>query len=61
MYWFAFSIINSVGFGVIVIVEALNDDEDWVKLIHDHNYSSIRPQERYGILFVSQGVTDPFN
>ena len=60
-YWFAFTIVNSAGFGGIAVVEARNDNGEWKKLIHDPNYSSSRPQERYGNWVVPQGVSVPFN
>ena len=48
-YWFSLSVVNSAGFGGIAILEARTDKGVWVKMIHDPNYPSSRPQERYGL------------
>ena len=59
-YWFSFSVVNSAGFGGIAILEAKNDKGEWVKMIRDPNYTSSRPQERYG-LWVTPKDTGPYN
>ena len=48
-YWFSLSVVNSAGWGAIAIIEAKNDKGEWVKMIRDPNYTSSRPQERYGL------------
>ena len=59
-YWFSLSIVNSAGWGGIAILEAKNDNGEWVKMIRDPNYTSSRPQERYG-LWVTPKDSGPFN
>jgi len=48
-YFIAFSVVNSAGWGAIAIVEAKNENGEWIKMIRDPNYTSSRPQERYGL------------
>jgi len=59
-YWFAFSVVNSAGFGAIAVLEAKNDEGKWVKMIRDPNYTMSRPQERYGV-WVTPQDTGPYN
>lgn len=59
-YWFSFTVVNSAGFGGIAIVEAKNNEGEWVKMIHDPNYTSSRPQERYGAWVTPQN-TGPYD
>ncbi len=47
-FWFSFNIVNSAEWGGVVLVEVKNTEGKWVKFIRDPNYSSTRPQERYG-------------
>lgn len=69
-WWFALSIVNTSGLGSVVKVEAQLASGEWVALVRDPNYTSARPQERYGTWVVPQGkgpfelplslrVTDP--
>ena len=58
-YWFSFSVVNSAGFGAIAILEAKNAAGQWVKMIRDPNYTSSRPQERYGA-WVTPQDTGPY-
>ncbi len=55
-YWFSFSIVNSAGWGGIAVVEVQNAAGEWIKMIRDPNYSSSRPQERYGVWCTPQNV-----
>ena len=59
-YWFSFTVVNSAGWGSIAILEAKDDQGNWVKMIRDPNYTSSHPQERYG-LWVTQKDTGPYN
>ena len=59
-YWFSLTVVNSAGFGGIAVLEAKNDAGKWVKLIRDPNYTSSRPQERYG-LWVTPKDSGPYN
>lgn len=55
-YWFSVSVVNSAGLGSIVSVEARLPSGEWVALTRDTNYTSSRPQERYGAWVLPQGV-----
>jgi expansin (peptidoglycan-binding protein) len=55
-YWFALSVVNVKGLGAVTIVEAQTAAGDWVALKRDPNYSSQRPQERYGTWVIPQGA-----
>jgi hypothetical protein len=55
-YWFALSIVNVKGLGAVTIAEAQTAAGDWVSLQRDPNYSSQRPQERYGTWVIPQGA-----
>ncbi len=59
-YWFSLSIVNSAGLGSITKVEAKLPSGTWLPLVHDPNYTSSRPQERYGAWVVPQGA-GPFS
>jgi hypothetical protein len=55
-YWFALSVVNVKGLGSVTIVEAQTAAGDWVSLVRDPNYSTNRPQERYGTWVIPQGA-----
>lgn len=59
-YWFAFTVVNSAGYGAIAKVEIKNDEGKWIKLIRDSLYATSRPQERYGTWVTPQGSA-PYN
>jgi len=46
-WYFAINVVNVANMGSIVAVEVLQDGV-WYNLVRDPNYSSTRPQERYG-------------
>jgi hypothetical protein len=54
-YWFSVSVVNSAGLGSVVAVEAQLPSGEWVALERDANYTSSRPQERYGAWVLPQG------
>jgi Tfp pilus tip-associated adhesin PilY1 len=58
-YWFSLSVVNAAGLGSVAMVEAQLPSGAWTALVHDPNYTSSRPQERYGAWVVPQG-TGPF-
>ncbi len=55
-YYFALSVVNVAGAGSVVAVEGKLASGDWAALQRDTNYTSSRPQERYGTWVVPQGV-----
>jgi hypothetical protein len=55
-YWFALTVVNVKGLGAATIVEAQTESGDWVSLQRDPNYSTQRPQERYGTWVIPQGA-----
>ncbi len=55
-YWFSLSVVNSAGLGSVMSVEAQLPSGEWVALGRDANYTSSRPQERYGSWVLPQGV-----
>jgi hypothetical protein len=55
-YWFSLSIVNSAGPGSTAKVEAQLPSGAWIALVHDQNYTSSRPQERYGAWVMPQGA-----
>jgi hypothetical protein len=55
-YWFALSVVNISGLGSVTNVEAQTAAGDWVTLQRDPNYTSARPQERYGTWVIPQGA-----
>lgn len=60
-YYFALSVVNTNGVGSVVSIDILGDgDSEWTALEHDPNYTSSRPQERYGAWTIPQG-SGPFN
>jgi hypothetical protein len=59
-YWFALTVVNVKGLGSATIVEALDAGGNWVPLVRDPNFSTQRPQERYGTWVIPQGA-GPFN
>jgi hypothetical protein len=58
-WYFALTVVNVANMGSLVAVEVQQADGVWVPLVRDPNYSSTRPQERYGSWTVKQG-TGPF-
>ena len=60
-YWFALSVVNVNGYGAIAVVEAKNDNGEWVKLVRDPNYVEGHPQERYGMWSVGKDAGCAFN
>ena len=60
-YYFMVSAVNMFGVGSLTTFEAKSSDSNtWVPLIRDPNYTSSRPQERYGAWVIPQG-SGPFN
>lgn len=60
-YYFALSVVNTYGVGSVTTVEIMGSgDTTWTALLHDPNYTSSRPQERYGSWTIPQG-SGPFN
>jgi hypothetical protein len=55
-YWFSLSVVNTSGLGSVVKVEAQLPSGDWVAMERDSNYTSARPQERYGSWVIPQGA-----
>ena len=56
-YYLALTVVNTANMGSVVRVEARGSgDSDWVEFQHDPNYSSSRPQERYGAWVLPQGA-----
>ena len=55
-YYFALSVVNAAGPGSVTIVEAQLADGTWSTMHRDANYTSARPQERYGTWVVPQGA-----
>lgn len=59
-YWFSLTVVNVSGVGSVVNVEAQATTGTWVALQRDQNYTSSRPQERYGAWVIPQGA-GPFD
>ena len=60
-YYFALSVVNTYGVGSVTSVEIMGSGgTTWTALLHDPNYTSSRPQERYGSWTIPQG-SGPFN
>jgi hypothetical protein len=59
-YYFALTVVNAGGPGSVTSVEAQLADGNWAALRRDANYTSARPQERYGTWVVPQGA-GPFS
>ncbi|MBN2735855.1 MAG: hypothetical protein JXR70_02665 [Spirochaetales bacterium] len=55
-WYFALSVVNVAGLGSVVTVEAQMGNGEWVSLKRDPNYTSARPQERYGTWVVPPGA-----
>lgn len=55
-WWFSLSVVNLAGLGSVVDVAARLPSGEWVSLVRDQNYSSSRPQERYGAWVLPQGA-----
>jgi len=54
-YYFQLSVVNVKGLGSVTKVEAQLVSGAWSTLVRDPNYSSARPQERFGTWVVEQG------
>lgn len=59
-YWFSLNVVNVSGPGSVIRVEAKLPSGSWVDLTRDPNFSSFRPQERYGPWVLPQGA-GPFD
>ncbi|KAH8812782.1 swollenin [Xylogone sp. PMI_703] len=60
-YYFTLAVVNTAGLGSVTTLEVKGSGQTtWTALIHDPNYTSSRPQERYGSWTIPQG-TGPFN
>ncbi|KAJ1550926.1 hypothetical protein HK096_004200 [Nowakowskiella sp. JEL0078] len=60
-YYFAMTVVNAAGIGGVVNIEIQGTGTTtWTSLVRDPNYTSSRPQERYGTWRIPQG-TGPFN
>ncbi|KAJ1554764.1 hypothetical protein HK096_001833, partial [Nowakowskiella sp. JEL0078] len=60
-YYFALTVVNAAGVGGVVNIEIQGTGTTtWTSLVRDPNYTSSRPQERYGAWRIPQG-TGPFN
>jgi len=60
-YYFALSVVNTAGTGSVTTVEIMDSGSStWTALEHDPNYTSSRPQERYGSWTIPTG-TGPYN
>lgn len=60
-YYFALTAVNTNGVGSVVSIEVQESGQsNWTALEHDPNYTSSRPQERYGAWVLPQGL-GPFN
>lgn len=60
-YYFTLAVVNTAGVGSVTSVEVQGSGSStWTALIHDPNYTSSRPQERYGSWVIPQGA-GPFN
>jgi len=58
-YYFALSVVNMAGLGSATAVEALDASGNWISMVRDQNYTTSRPQERYGAWTIPQG-SGPF-
>jgi len=54
-YYFQLSVVNVKGLGSVTKVEAQLESGEWSTLVRDPNYTSARPQERFGTWVVKQG------
>jgi len=59
-YYMAFSVVNVASLGAVISVEAQMGSGEWAALQRDPNYTSSRPQERYGTWVTPPG-TGPFD
>lgn len=55
-YYFSMAAVNAAGPGSIVKIEAQLKSGQWIAMKRDGNYTSARPQERYGTWVVPQGA-----
>ena len=61
MWFFELTAVNTNGPGSVTKIEVQGAGNDtWTELEHDPNYTSSRPQERYGGWVIPQG-SGPFN
>jgi hypothetical protein len=58
-YYFAMTVVNVAGLGAVTIVEAQMGSGEWATLVRDPNYSTQRPQERFGT-WVTPSGSGPF-
>ncbi|MEN8907507.1 MAG: hypothetical protein ABF289_16270, partial [Clostridiales bacterium] len=58
-YYFSLSVVNVANLGSVTNVQAQMESGKWVTLQRDPNYTSSRPQERYGTWVTPPG-TGPF-
>lgn len=57
-YYFALTAVNTNGVGSLTNIEVKSADSDtWVSLERDPNYTSSRPQERYGAWVLPSGLS----
>ena len=60
-YWFTVSAVNTFGIGSLVSLEIMGAGQTtWTPLVHNPDYTTSRPQERYGSWVVPQN-TGPYN
>ncbi len=59
-YYFALSVVNVANLGAVTGVEAKLASGDWAPMHRDANYTSARPQERYGT-WVVKDQTGPYS
>jgi hypothetical protein len=56
-YYFSLAVVNTVGLGSLISVEAISAGEStWTALERNQDYTSSRPQERYGAWVLAQGA-----
>jgi chitodextrinase len=59
-YYFSLSVVNMAGLGSATMVDAMDAAGNWIAMVRDQNYTTARPQERYGSWVIPQG-SGPFN
>ena len=60
-YWFTVSAVNTFGIGSLLSLEIMGAGQTtWTPLVPNPDYTSSRPQERYGSWVVPQN-TGPYN
>jgi hypothetical protein len=56
-YYFSLAVVNTVGLGSLISVEAISaGGSTWTALERNPDYTSSRPQERYGAWVLPQGA-----